>query len=183
MPKKPTMPATTSDFGAQQLKENRGHYRKEGFVRAVDGAFVALEERGGGAGKAKRARVVTQSVTDRYYFADPPQITWRMYEAANMIRSIWSRGKLDGIRITNLEGLSGGRPSMTDSMMEARARYGEMKISLGELERVIYWVVIVNLSARDFGTQEGLGRTDGMGILRYSLTALANHFRLPNRND
>ncbi len=69
----------TSDYGAQQLRENVDEFRKAGFVRAVDGAFIALEERGGGAGKAKRARVVTQNVIDRYFYAAPPLITWRMW--------------------------------------------------------------------------------------------------------
>ncbi len=100
-----------------------------------------------------------------------------------MIRSIWERASRGGIRTVNLEGLSGGQPMLTDSMMSAAAQYNEMKKKLGDLEKVVYWVCCCNSSARDFGLQEGLGRTDGMGILRYSLSALANHFSLPHRRD
>lgn len=174
---------TLSDYGAQALGENENTFRGSGFVRKADGAFVVLDLRGEGSGKARRARVVTQAVTDRYYFANPAQITWRQWEASNMIRATWSRMKIDGIRTVNLEGLSGGRPAMTEGMMDARKNYGAMKKQLGVLERVIYWCCCANASARDFGKQEGLGRTDGMGILRYALTALANFYSLPHRRD
>lgn len=102
-----------------------------------------------------------------------------------MVRALWTRMALSGLRTVNLEGLSGGRrpdSAMSDGAAEAMLHYGELMTALGPLGPPVYWVVIAEYSARDWGLAEGYGRTDGMGVLRLALDAAASYFRLPARN-
>lgn len=176
----------TADYGAQQLLPNDGTYRLEGALRRADGALVVEELRSQNEGKAKRARVLTQCQLDRYFAQNPQLLSWRQHEAGSIARTIWSRAGFETIRGVNLQGVSGGSRSesarITDSMVDARRQYQELERAIGQrLARVIYMVAILDHSAKDFGLANGLGKNDGIGILRYALDAAADHFNLPDR--
>lgn len=137
------------------------------------GRLIRAELRSAKEGLARRARVLGQEPIDRLrYSSGKPLISERQYQAADTIRRLYAIGGFSNVRATNWER---GSPGLPKDPVAARKSYLDYMRRLGVVgERVIYWVVIAGYAPTEYGKHYGLHRTDGIGVLRASLDALAD---------
>lgn len=166
-----------NDYGAAQLfTDTAGVVR-----RKVDGAKVRVQYADPLNPAKRRVKVMAQTHIDRY-FAER-KIPWRSWRAAENLLLIWRNCRYDSIKVSNLLGTGGGKGTLNEvsaKASDARKQYADIMRRLGTVgDRAIYAMVIADMSAREFAHKNGLGRDDGMGVLRVFLTALADYFGIP----
>lgn len=175
-----------TDFGPTKLESN-GNTDEYIMRRGANKDLVVIDDTDaaeGGIAKTKHARILTQTCIDRLFYRNPPLITGRMFESANRYRSLAFRARiLNGPRVTNLDGTSGGTPTynnITDVMLYARQQLSDIQKEVGRAgAQVLFQVVIFDESPGAWEKKQGLQRTTGIGVLRWALGALADYYKLP----
>lgn len=165
-----------ADYGKQALTVEKGK-----LVRAVDKSPVRIQYADARNPGVKRVKVMVQNVVDHYFAKH--KIEWREWKGADNLRAAWHRAGCDGMRVSDLDRtrVDGGAFIPGSADREAYAEYQEKMKALGRhLGRCVWLIVLCNYSAREMAHKVGLGRDDGMGILRIALRALADEYGIPD---
>ena len=126
-------------------------------------------------GGAKRARITTQTLLDRYRQRE--QITKRQYDAGLELYRIWHKSGR-GVKTVNYEAVRvDGSGSGGETSGEAFSAYMSALRAIGvDLSSVAQWVAIQGMSAADWAERQSHGPKGGIVALRLALDALGDHF-------
>ena len=168
------------DAGSKKLREGPT-IRGQSLLEDHQGTLIRLELRGHKEGYAQRARVLNQTALDKLFMRSTPLISQRQWRAGRMWQSLYQRAGFSQLQAMDMERQrGGGGGDGSTAMQEARKEFNDKAKALGKLgESVLYWVVICGYTPREYGKAMGLYRTDGIGVLRLALTALADLYALP----